>query len=95
MVGRRHFSRIGRRPNAVDRFPVVWTVPCWQGVVTMMALSTLTAEIELRPELPSGGDERFAGFGVMGLPFASGHVLAMRRFPASSIGPVHSTHDGL
>ncbi len=22
----------------------------------------------------------------MGLPFASGHVLAMRRFPASSIG---------
>lgn len=23
----------------------------------------------------------------MGLPFTSGHVLAMRRFPASSIGP--------
>jgi hypothetical protein len=57
----------------------------------MMALSTLTAEIELRPELPSGGDERFAGFGVMGLPFASGHVLAMRRFPASSIGPAYTS----
>lgn len=31
--------------------------------------------------------ERFVGYGVMGLPFASGDVLALRRFPASSIGP--------
>lgn len=41
--------------------------------------------------LPAGDDERFAGYGVMGLPFASGHVLAMRRFPASSIGPAYSS----
>ena len=27
------------------------------------------------------------GYGVMGLPFRSGHVLGLRRFPASSIGP--------
>jgi hypothetical protein len=27
----------------------------------------------------------------MGLPFASGHVLAMRRFPASSIGPAYTS----
>ena len=57
----------------------------------MLALKALTAEIELRPELPSGGEERFAGFGVMGLPFASGHVLALRRFPASSIGPAYTS----
>jgi hypothetical protein len=44
-------------------------------------------ELERRPELPAGSDERFFGFGVMGLPFRSGHVLGLRRFPASSIGP--------
>ncbi|MGI8939837.1 MAG: hypothetical protein ACR2JF_16800 [Iamia sp.] len=38
-----------------------------------------------------GRTERFAGYGVMGLPFASGHVLAMRRFPASSIGPAYTS----
>lgn len=43
--------------------------------------------LELRPELPPGSGERFFGYGVMGLPFRSGHVLGLRRFPASSIGP--------
>jgi hypothetical protein len=47
----------------------------------------LVAEIEARPSLPAGSGERFAGYGVMGLPFSSGHLLAMRRFPASSVGP--------
>jgi hypothetical protein len=40
--------------------------------------------------LPIGHEERFAGYGVMGIPFVSGHVLAMRRFPASSIGPAYT-----
>jgi hypothetical protein len=44
-------------------------------------------EIERRPKLPRGSEERFFGYGVMGLPFRSGHVLGLRRFPASSIGP--------
>lgn len=70
--------------------PSGWS-PVGQGVMTTLALKALTAEIELRPELPSGGDERFAGFGVMGLPFASGHVLALRRFTASSIGPAYTS----
>lgn len=39
------------------------------------------------PGLPGGTEERFAGYGVMGLPFRSGHYLALRHFPASSIGP--------
>jgi hypothetical protein len=36
--------------------------------------------------LPSGNSERFAGYAVIGLPFQSGHVLALRRFPVSSLG---------
>lgn len=50
-----------------------------------MDVAALAHEAE-SAELPAGDGERFAGYGVMGLPFASGHVLAMRRFPASSIG---------
>jgi hypothetical protein len=36
--------------------------------------------------VPDGQRERFAGWGVMGLPFRSGHYLALRHF-TSSIGP--------
>jgi hypothetical protein len=39
------------------------------------------------PGLPGGTEERFAGYGVIGLPFRSGHYLALRHFPAGSIGP--------
>jgi hypothetical protein len=42
--------------------------------------------LEQGAELPSGNDERFVGYGVMGVPFTSGHLLAMRRFPATSLG---------
>jgi hypothetical protein len=42
--------------------------------------------LEESPQLPPGDDERLAGFGVMGLPFRSGHVLALRRWTAASIG---------
>jgi hypothetical protein len=38
------------------------------------------------PSLPPEQDDHFYGYGVMGLPFASGHVLAMRKMH-SSIGP--------
>ncbi len=46
---------------------------------------------ERAPALPDGAEERFAGYGVMGLPFASGHLLAMRRFPATSVGPGYTS----
>jgi hypothetical protein len=39
------------------------------------------------PMLPVGDDERFVGCGVMGFPFASGHYLALRYFPATSFSP--------
>jgi hypothetical protein len=47
----------------------------------------IAGDLEREPELPPGSEERFSGYGVMGLPFRSGHVLGLRRFPASSIGP--------
>lgn len=37
--------------------------------------------------LPIGTAERFAGYGVLGVPFSSGFYLAFRHFRASSIGP--------
>lgn len=52
---------------------------------------TLADELERSAQLPAGEDERFAGYGVMGLPFASGHVLGLRRFPASSVGPGYTS----
>ncbi len=47
----------------------------------------LIQQLEATASLPPGQQERFNGYGVMGLPFKSGHILAMRRFPAASIGP--------
>lgn len=43
------------------------------------------------PILPTGADERFVGFGVMGLPFTSGHYLALRHFPATSFSPAYAS----
>ena len=37
--------------------------------------------------LPPGTDERASGYGVIGLPFTSGHYLALRDFHAASFGP--------
>jgi hypothetical protein len=52
---------------------------------------TRIAELEAAATLPAGSNERFGGYGLMGLPFTSGHVLAMRRFAASSIGPGYTS----
>lgn len=41
--------------------------------------------------LPDGTDERFVGYGVIGLTWSSGHVLGLRRWPASSIGPAYTS----
>ena len=49
-------------------------------------LDAATAVLQ-KPGLPAGDDERFVGFGVMGLPFANGHYLALRQFPATSFSP--------
>ncbi|WP_168199722.1 hypothetical protein [Citricoccus sp. SGAir0253] len=51
----------------------------------------LAQRAEREPVLPPGPGEVFSGYGVMGVPFASGHYLALRRFTASSIGPGYTS----
>jgi hypothetical protein len=46
----------------------------------------LARHVEEHPRLPAATCERVSGYGVMGLPFRSGHVLALRRWTASSVG---------
>ena len=48
-------------------------------------------ELEERSNLFADPWERFQGYGVMSLPFSSGHLLAFRRMTASSIGPAYSS----
>jgi len=57
----------------------------------MASPKDLAHELEQGAELPSGNDERFVGYAVMGLPFTSGHLLAMRRWPASSLGEPYTS----
>ncbi len=52
---------------------------------------TLIDQIEKTSLVPEGKGDRFAGYAVIGLPFLSGHVLALRRFPASSLGPGYTS----
>ena len=42
-------------------------------------VAKLARRLERYPELPSGDEERFVGYGVMAAPFQSGDLLAMRR----------------
>jgi hypothetical protein len=51
----------------------------------------VASALEAAPRLPGGDAERFAGYGVLGIAFASGNILALRRMPASSIGPAFTT----
>ena len=46
----------------------------------------LAEQAETRTTPIAGPGERYAGYGVMGLPFASGHYLAFRRFPRTPFG---------
>ncbi|WP_415948652.1 hypothetical protein [Streptomyces sp. KLOTTS4A1] len=60
--------------------------------------SRLSGLPESRGDPPWPGHEYARGWGVFGLPFSSGHVLALRVFPESSFGPYrtlwHRTPDG-
>jgi hypothetical protein len=41
--------------------------------------------------IPDGTGHQFSGNAVVGLPFSSGHVLALRRFEASSAGTAYTS----
>jgi hypothetical protein len=47
----------------------------------------IAEELEEEQDLFRPTWERFRGYGVLGLPFASGHLLAFQRMTASSVGP--------
>jgi hypothetical protein len=51
----------------------------------------LAARFERDPRLPDGAGDRFVGYGALGLTFASGHVLALRRWTASSLGAPYAS----
>jgi hypothetical protein len=52
-----------------------------------MSIERIVSKLENNIILQKGDEERFNGYGVMGLTFTSGHILALRHFMASSIGP--------
>lgn len=57
--------------------------------MTMTSPQQAVEAVRARPRLPDGDDERFTGYGVMGMPFAGGHYLALRDMVASSVGPAY------
>ncbi len=56
-----------------------------------MRQRALALRMEAKASQPVAREERFAVYGIMGLPFASGHVLALRRVSSSSLGPDYTT----
>jgi hypothetical protein len=57
----------------------------------MKTPAAVTRAVSDNPRMPPGNDDRVSGFGVMGLPFRSGHVLALRRWTAASTGPGYTS----
>jgi hypothetical protein len=56
-----------------------------------MSPDKLVEKLEQEAVLPAGNEERFSGYGVMSVTYRSGHVLALRHFPASSLGPSYTS----
>jgi hypothetical protein len=67
-----------RRPSAAMQH---------SGMTTLRTPLDAVSAVLQDPVLPPGDDERFVGYGVMGLPFCSGHYLALRVFPVTSFSP--------
>jgi hypothetical protein len=51
----------------------------------------LVARMEARRGIEPGMADRFAGYALAGLGFESGHIIALRRVSASTIGPPFSS----
>ena len=68
----------------------------WRGSSTEAGVMTTTPRqavttLEVTPRLAPGVDERFTGYGAMGVPYSGGHYLALRDMLASSLGPPYRT----
>jgi len=57
-----------------------------EDMTTQITPASATADATLRPALPGGDGERFTGFGIMGIAFATGHYLALRAWTETTIG---------
>jgi hypothetical protein len=51
----------------------------------------MAAILERSAVLPQGPGDRFTGYAILGVPFRSGDVLALRRFPVTSNGPGYTS----
>ncbi|MEA3199683.1 MAG: hypothetical protein QOE90_1111 [Thermoplasmata archaeon] len=51
---------------------------------------SVAERIEKDAKLPPGEGDRLFGYAVYALPFTTGDVLALRRFPVSSFGPAYT-----
>ena len=56
-----------------------------------MTPRALIDAIECDTRMPCGAGDVFSGWGVLGVPFQSGHVLALRRYVVSSLGPAYTS----
>lgn len=72
-----------------EKMPIALDLPGAQ--LQMKEPREIIAQLEETATLPEGEDERFFGYAVIGLPFDTGHVLGLRRFLASSIGPGYAS----
>ncbi|MDA0353429.1 MAG: hypothetical protein O3A10_14655, partial [Chloroflexi bacterium] len=57
----------------------------------MLQPRTLAEAVELAVAPEIDRDEYLGGYGLLGLQFDSGHLLAMRRVPVSSYGPAYTS----
>src|SRR5581483_10371817 len=76
----------GRRRVPVREWEEVMPLRRPVNVVGAKEPAELARYVEEHPQLPSASCERVSGYGVMGLPFESGHILGLRRWTASSVG---------
>jgi len=61
-------------------------------VLRMACARDVVSELEAGATLADVPDrEQFHGYAVVGVPFRSGHILAMRRFPVGSVGPGYTS----
>jgi hypothetical protein len=81
----------GRVPPGQRAGPPPGQAERWRRAAPTATPRAAATAIEAAPRLPASEWDRFTGYGVLGVGFASGHTLALRRIPASSIGPAFTT----
>ena len=60
-----------------------------QAAVMATAPRPAVGTLSRSPRLGVGHDERFTGYGAMGVPYSTGHYLVLRDMLASSVGPAY------